>query len=177
MKIIFKLIFLISLIINALTTCAGKNEEACKADNTCQWDDEVIQTCSPITNVLTTECAAKKASEVQCQGIVKGNTQLCLFTQGASSAENTCVPIDTAISGLCGTDAAKASESACKGIKSGEIDLCSFTAGVEEGCNTLPETLTTTTIKVKSVKGKAVGITIEPVEAEKNQLLTGDTTI
>ena len=71
----------------------------------------------------------------------------------------------------------KASESACKGIKSEDIELCSFTAGVEEGCTTLPVTFTTTTIKLKSVKGKAVGITIGPVEAEKNQLLTGDTTI
>ena len=71
----------------------------------------------------------------------------------------------------------KASESACKGIKSEDIELCSFTAGVEEGCKTLPVTFTTTTIKLKSVKGKAVGITIAPVEAEKNQLLTGDTTI
>ena len=49
--------------------------------------------------------------------------------------------------------------------------------GVEEACKTLPVTFYTTTIKLKSVKGKVVGITIEPVEAEKNQLLTGDLTI
>ena len=48
-----------------------------------------------------------------------------IYTRGIFR-ENTCVPIDTAISGLCGTDAAKASEIVCKGIKSGEIELCSF---------------------------------------------------
>ena len=51
---IFKLIFFISLITNAFD---------CQKDNACQWDDEVIQKCSPITNVLTTECDANKATE------------------------------------------------------------------------------------------------------------------
>ena len=172
---IFKLIFFISLIINVLNACAGKNQGDCQKDNACQWDDEVIQKCSPITNVLTTECDANKATEDACKGIVSGDTKLCSFTKGEST--NTCEHNVSAISGLCGTDEAKASESACKGIKSEDIELCSFTAGVEEGCTTLPVTFTTTTIKLKSVKGKAVGITIGPVEAEKNQLLTGDTTI
>ena len=102
---IFKLIFFISLITNALNACAGKNQGDCQKDNACQWDDEVIQKCSPITNVLTTECDANKATEDACKGIVSGDTKLCSFTKGEST--NTCEHDVSAISGLCGTDEAK----------------------------------------------------------------------
>ena len=177
MKIFLQTILYFSLIINALNACAGKGSSECSSDNTCQWVEAVVAKCEAIANVLTTECENAKGTETSCKGIKNGETSLCAFTEGANADANTCVPVTATITGLCGADAAKASESACTGIKGGSTVLCAFTAGAEAQCKSVPVQFGATTIKLKSVKGKAVVITIEPVAADKEKKVTEDTTI
>ena len=179
MKIFLQTILYFSLIINALNACAGKSSSDCSSDSTCQWVNAVEAKCEAIENVLTTECENAKASDTACEGIKNGETSLCDFTEDSDgdATKNTCEPITATITGLCSTNAAKASESACTGIKGGNTVLCAFTAGAEAQCKSVPVQFGATTIKLKSVKGKAVVITIEPVAADKEKKVTEDTTI
>ena len=177
MKIFLQTILYFSLIINALNACAGKGSSECSSDTTCQWVEAVLAKCEAIANVLTTECENAKGSETSCKGIKNGETSLCAFTEGEDATKNKCEPITATITGLCGTNDAKASEAACTGIKGGSTVLCAFTAGAEAQCKSVPVQFGATTIKLKSVKGKAVVITIEPVAADKEKKVTEDTTI
>ena len=177
MKIFLQIIFYFSLIINALSACAGKSSSDCSSDSTCQWVNAVVAKCEAIDEVLTTECENAKASSTACEDIKNGATPLCSFTAGEDATKNKCEPITATITGLCGTDAAKASESACTGITGGSTVLCAFTAGADAQCKSVPVQFGATTIKLKSVKGKAVVITIEPVAADKEKKVTEDTTI
>ena len=169
MKNIFQLIFLFSLIINALSadSCSSITD-ASKCKDDCEWVAAVTKACEAIENVMTEDCGAAK-SDSDCPNVKSGETAVCEWST------TVCVAKTSAIEGLC-TNAA-ADESTCTKVKKGDTVLCEFTPASPAKCVTKPVEFGATTIKLKSVKGKAVGITIAPVEAEKNQLLTGDTTI
>ena len=168
MKNIFKLIFLFSLIINSLSTdsCSSITDQS-KCTGECQWVAEVTKACTAITDVMTEECG-KAGDGTACAAIQSGSDAVCEFS-------TKCVPATTAITGLCGD--AVADESACTAVKSGTTVLCEFTPASPAKCITKPVEFGATTIKLKSVKGKAVVITIEPVTADKDKKVTADTTI
>jgi hypothetical protein len=177
MKILFKVIFFISLIINALNACAGKDKTACDSDATCSWDAGEAATCTAKENIMADECNAANDTTEACGAVVTtNNTKLCTFKAGAESAPNTCTVNTEDIATFC--TAANADESTCKGVKSGSTELCTFTAAIPAQCITAPVTFAgDITIKLKSVKGKAVVITLEPAEADKDKTVTAETEI
>lgn len=168
MKNIFKLIFLFSLIINSLSTdsCSSITDQS-KCTGECQWVEAVTKACEAIDEVMTEECG-EETDQTKCPNIKSDNTGVCEWS-------TKCVPATTAITGLCG--AAVADESTCTAVKSGTTVLCEFTPASPAKCITKPVEFGATTIKLKSVKGKTVVITIEPVTADKDKKVTADTTI
>ena len=176
MKILFKIIFFISLIINALNACAGKDESACKSDATCSWDAGEEATCTAKANILADECSAAIASSAACAAIKDTKAaELCSFKEGEDEENpNTCTVKTDAIADLC--TAAVADQATCEGVKSDTTELCTFTDAIGD-CNDIPRASFTgdITIKLKSVKGKAVVITLEPAEADKT--VTAETEI
>ena len=175
MKTILNILFFISLIINSLNAdaCSGKAQANCSGD--CVWKAEVAATCTIIDGVLTTECNAAVAQKTDCEGVVSGTAKVCAWTDAAGSDPAKCEPDTTAITTLC--TAKTASESECTGVKSGNVVLCEYTAMVPGKCNAVPVTFSTSTIKLKSVKGKNVVITIEPASGDTSKKVTDDTTI
>ena len=175
MKTILNILFFISLIINSLNAdaCSGKAQGSCSGD--CVWKAEVAATCTIIDGVLTTECNAAVDQKTDCEGVVSGTAKVCAWTDAASPDPAKCEPDTTAITTLC--EAKTASESECTGVKSGNVVLCEYTAMVPGKCNAVPVTFSTSTIKLKSVKGKNVVITIEPASGDTSKKVTDDTTI
>ena len=173
MKNIFKLIFLFSLIINSLSadSCSSiTSSGSCTGE--CQWVAAVTKACTAITNVMTDECGAVTSGDTDCTNVKSGQTAVCAWTV---ANEVKCGPATSAISGLCAP--ADADASACTAVKSGTTVLCEFTPASPDKCITKPVQFGATTIKLKSVKGKAVVITIEPAAADKDKKVTADTTI
>ena len=176
MKILLKIFFFLSLIINALNACAGKDNSACTSDATCSWDAGEAATCTAKENIMANECSTANADEATCKAVVAGEDELCAFDEGDTPAENTCTVKTDDIADLC-TDADD-DEDTCKGVKSGSTELCTFTPEIPGQCITKPVEFTgAITIKLKSVKGKAVVITLEPAEADKDKTVTAETEI
>ncbi len=173
MKNIFKLIFLFSLIINALSadSCSSITDESkCKDD--CEWVPKVEKECTAIEEVMTNECGAETDSS-KCPQIVSDSTPVCKWT-----ADNKvkCGPLADDISDLC--TAAADTKALCEAVKSGDTVLCEFSPEVAAHCVLKPVTFTgAITIKLKSVKGKAVVITLEPAAADKDLKVTAETAI
>ena len=177
MKILFKIIFFTSLIINVLNQCSGKGKTACNSDEDCTWSETAAAKCVAKQDIMDSDCTGANTNEGTCTGIVAGEVELCTFQAGATSGDpNTCTVKTETIAGLC--TAAVADENTCKGVKSGSTELCTFTDAAGT-CNDIPrETFSgDITIKLKSVKGKAVVITIVPAEADKNKEVTAETEI
>ena len=172
MKNIFKLIFLFSLIINSLSadSCSSITDQS-KCSGDCTWVAAVTKACEAIDEVMTDDCGDEE-EENDCKGVQIGDAVLCAWDANKTPK---CGPATSAISGLCG--AAVADESTCTGVKSGTTVLCEFTPASPAKCITAPVEFGATTIKLKSVKGKTVVITIEPVTADKDKKVTADTTI
>ena len=177
MKILFKIIFFISLIINVLNQCSGKGKTACNSDNDCTWSETAAAKCVAKQDIMDSDCTGANTNEGTCTGIVAGEVELCTFQAGATSGDpNTCTVKTETIAGLC--TAAVADENTCKGVKSGETELCTFTAAIPGQCITKPVSFTgAITITLKSVKGKAVVITIAPAAADKDKTVTAETAI
>lgn len=173
MKNIFKLIFLFSLIINSLSadSCSSiTSEGSCTGE--CQWVAAVTKACEAIENVMTDECAAVTV-EGNCPNVKSGTTAVCVW---AAAKTPNCGPVTADIATLCGN--ADTDASTCTAVKSGTTVLCEFTPEVAAHCALNPVTFTgAITIKLKSVKGKAVVITLEPAEADKDKKVTAETTI
>ena len=173
MKNIFKLIFLFSLIINSLSadSCSSiTSEGSCTGE--CQWVAAVTKACEAIENVMTDECAAVTV-EGNCPNVKSGTTAVCVW---AAAKTPNCGPVTADIATLCGN--ADTDASTCTAVKSGDTVLCEFTPASPAKCITKPVTFTgAITIKLKSVKGKAVVITLEPAEADKDKKVTAETTI
>jgi hypothetical protein len=173
MKNIFKLIFLFSLIINSLSadSCSSITDQTQCKDG-CEWVSKVEKACEAIDKVMTDECAAKTLAD-DCPKIKIEETSLCVWTE---SAEVKCGPVAKNIADLC--TAAVDTKTKCEAVKSGDTVLCEFSPEVAAHCALKPVTFTgAITIKLKSVKGKAVVITLEPVEADKDKEVTAETTI
>lgn len=176
MKILFKIIFFVSLIINVLNQCSGKAKTACNSDEDCTWSETTAATCTAIANIMSTNCSAAITDEGTCKAVVAGTVELCTFQAGVSPDPNTCTVKTETIAQLC--TAAVADQATCEGVKSDTTKLCQFTDAIGD-CNDIPRASFTgdITIKLKSVKGKAVVITLEPAEADKNKEVTAETEI
>ena len=174
MKILFKIIFFISLIINALNACAGKDKTACDNDATCSWDAGEAAECTAKEGIMASECSAANENTGTCSAVVTtDNTPLCEFQAGDP---NTCTVLTDDIEDLC-TNAAT-NKGTCEGVLSGETVLCEFTPEIPGQCITAPVTFSgAITIKLKSVKGKAVVITLEPAAADQDKTVTAETEI
>ena len=170
MKNIFKLIFLFSLIINSLSadSCSSITDAGqCTGD--CEWVPKVEKACEAIDDVMTEECEDEE-TENDCKGVKIGDAVLCQWST------TVCGPKTSAISDLC--TAAVDTKAKCEAVKSGDTVLCEFTPEVAAHCALKPVTFSgAITIKLKSVKGKAVVITLEPAEADKDKKVTAETTI
>ena len=183
MKILFKIIFFISLIINVLNACSGKSNSECNSDDDCTWSETTAATCTAIANIMASNCIGANTNEGTCTGIVAGTVELCTFQAGATSGDpNTCTVKTETIAGLC--TVAVADQATCEGVKSDATALCEFTAATgtcnDIGLETDNDPVTFTgdiTITLKSVKGKAVVITITPATAEKDKEVTAVTEI
>ena len=172
MKILFKIIFFISLIINVLNACSGKSNSECNSDDDCTWEAGDPATCVAITDIMSTECTAANTNAETCAAVkTTGNVVLCAFS------DSTCSVQKTVIEGLC--TAAVADKDTCEGVLKESTKLCTFTAAVDGSCKDIARASFTgaITIKLKSVKGKTVVITLEPAEADKNLKVTAETTI
>ncbi len=174
MKILLKIIFFISLIINVLNTCSGKSNSECNSDDDCTWDEGAAATCTAKDGIMDETCDEAKTGSTACEAVVSGSVQLCTFND---NPQNTCTVKTSVIEGLC-TNAAT-NQGTCEGVVSGEIVLCEFTDAVPGSCGDIPRASFTgaITIKLKSVKGKAVVITLEPADADKNLKVTAETAI
>ena len=172
MKILFKIIFFVSLIINVLNQCSGKDKTACNSDEDCTWSETAPETCTAIDNVMDSDCGDANADADTCAAVkTTANVVLCAFTSPSTCAAQTSV-----IAGLC--TAAVADKATCEGVLKGTTKLCKFTDATGT-CSDIPrETFSgDITIKLKSVKGKAVVITLVPAEADKNKEVTAETEI
>ena len=176
MKILFKIIFFITLIINVLNACTGKGKTACNSDEDCTWVESTPAKCTATADIMKEACSNAKTSSDTCKAVVAGTVELCAFEAGESPDPNKCTDKTETIAQLC--TAAVADEDTCKGVKREDTALCTFTAATGD-CNDIPRASFTgaITIKLKSVKGKAVVITLEPVEADKDKKVTAETAI
>ena len=168
MKNIFKLIFLFSLIINSLSadSCSSITDQS-KCSGDCTWVPKVNSACTAIEDVMTEEC--EETEQSNCANVKSDSTPVCEWST------TVCVPKTSDIDTLCGAGDTKTK---CEAVKSGDIVLCEFTPEVAAHCALNPVTFTgAITIKLKSVKGKAVVITLEPAEADQDKKVTAETTI
>ena len=174
MKILLKIIFFISLIINVLNACSGKSNSECISDDDCTWDEGSAATCTAKENIMSTDCTSANTNEGTCKAVVAGEVELCTFQSGET---NSCTVKTSVIEGLC--TAAAANQGTCEGVLKESTKLCEFTDAVPGSCGDIPRASFTgaITIKLKSVKGKAVVITLEPADADKNLKVTAETTI
>ena len=179
MKILFKIIFFISLIINVLNACSGKAKTACNSDEDCTWSETTAAKCVAKTDIMASNCTGAIADEGTCKAIVAGTVELCTFQAGTP---NTCTVKTSVIEGLC--TAAVADQTTCEGVVSGSTALCTFTDATgtcnDKELETDNDPVTFTgdiTITLKSVKGKAVVITIAPAAADENKEVTAVTEI
>ena len=179
MKILFKIIFFISLIINVLNECSGKGKTECNSDNDCTWDESAPATCTAIANIMSTECSTANADAGTCAAVkTTANVALCSF----DDSDNSCAAQTSVIAGLC-TNAAT-NKDTCEGVLKDTTKLCTFTdatgtcSDIELETDNDPVTFTgDITITLKSVKGKAVVITITPATSEKDKEVTAVTEI
>jgi len=177
MKILFKIIFFVSLIINVLNQCSGKGKTACNSDSTCTWRETAAATCTAIDNIMADVCSAANTNADTCAAVkTTANVVLCSFDVSTCSVQT------SVIQDLC-TNAAT-NQGTCEGVLKEETKLCTFTDATGT-CNDIeletdndPVTFTgDITITLKSVKGKAVVITIAPADADKNKQVTAETEI
>ena len=173
MKILFQIIFFVSLIINVLNQCSGKGKTACNSDEDCTWSETAAATCTAIDNVMDSDCAGADDDADTCAAVkTTGNVVLCSF----DDSDESCAAQTSVIAGLC--TAAVADKATCEGVLKETTKLCQFTDATGT-CSDIPRASFSgdITIKLKSVKGKAVVITIAPADADKNKQVTAETEI
>ena len=91
MKILFKIIFFVSLIINVLNQCSGKDKTACNSDEDCTWSETAAAKCVAKQDIMASNCNDAIADAGTCKAIVAGEVELCTFQAGATSGDpNTC---------------------------------------------------------------------------------------
>ena len=122
---------------------------------------------------MNVKCSENKATQSAYKGVNNGGeTELCTFTAGENAEANTCLTNEVSISGLCNTNTNKESEENCKPVKYDvSLVLCAYTSSVKASCkHILRITFSgTSTIKLKSVKGKNVVIPIEAADEDNNK--------
>ena len=189
MSNILKLIYLVSLILYSLCTdCSGLNQAQCEAASSeCTFTQTAAATCEG------TGCTLKTGTTT-CQ-----TSQGCTYTPAVdasctgegcavNSDGNGCSPVE-------GCSFTAASDASCTGTGCGITDgncvtsngctykeasgTCSAKGGQGNEGNeeTSPTTFTTTSIKLTSVSGKNVVLSITPVEAEKDYKTTSKASI
>ena len=161
MSNILKSIYLVSLILYSLCTdCSSLNQAQCEA--------------------ASTECTFTQTAAATCQGtgcsLVTGTTD-CKTSEGCTFPDPTdstsCTGTGCAVSGT-----ACVTSNGCTYVAA--VGTCSAKAvdqDPNEGDAVNPTTFTTTTIKLTSVSGKNVVLSITPVEAEKDYKTTSKASI
>ena len=159
MSNILKLIYLVSLILYSLCTdCSTLQKAACQAASTeCTYSESAAETCEGTGCSLVT-------GTTNCQ-----TSNGCTFSDPTDSS--TCTGTGCTVSGeTCVTSNGCTYKAA--------VGTCSAKAVTpNEGDEVNPTTFTTTTIKLTSVSGKNVVLSITPVEAEKDYKTTSKASI
>ena len=187
MSNILKLIYLVSLILYSLCTdCSGLNQAQCEAASSECTYSETAATCQgtgcslvPDTTTCQTSqgCTYVDPVAPSCDGSgcsvnSDGNGCVgseCTFDDGSArcTGDNNCVVSgDTCVTTTGCTYKAAVGTCSAKAVDPNEGDEV-----------TSPTTFTTTTIKLTSVSGKNVVLSITPVEAEKNYKTTSKASI
>ena len=120
---IFKIIILISLIINSLTadSCSSiKSPGECTGS--CEWKAATQNTCTGKETANDVTCSGGNADSTSCFNIKSSVEELCTFTPGT----NTCTAIDPANNAQC--TPANTDEESCNAVKSTPESLCTYTA-------------------------------------------------
>jgi hypothetical protein len=161
MSNILKSIYLVSLILYSLCTdCSTLQKADCQAASTECTYSETAATCQGTGCTVVTGTTTCQTSDG------------CSFTDPADTS--TCTGTDCSLSGTACVKTA-----GCTYVA--PVGTCSAKA-VDQDPNegdevTSPTTFTTTTIKLTSVSGKNVVLSITPVEAEKNYKTTSKASI
>ena len=124
MNAVFKIIILISLIINSLTDSCSSIKLSKDCTGTCEWKEGTENTCAGINSANDDKCASANEDSATCLKVKSDAEELCTFTPGT----NVCAAKDPANDDTCG--AANKDSETCLAVKDGEnVELCTFTEG------------------------------------------------
>lgn len=188
MSNILKLIYLVSLILYSLCTdCSTLQKDACQAASTeCTYSESAAETCegsgcTVVTGTTTCKtsqgCTYVAAVQASCAGsgcTLNANEDDCegsdcTFDDGSArcTGDSNCVVSgETCVTTTGCTYKAAVGTCSAKAVDPNEGDEVAS-----------PTTFTTTTIKLTSVSGKNVVLSITPVEAEKDYKTTSKASI
>ncbi len=165
MSNILKLIYLISLILYSLCTeCSGLSKSQCQeASSDCTYSESAAETCEGTGCSLVTGTTTCKTS------------QGCTYNEGDPT--NSVAPSCTGDPNCVVSGDTCVTTNGCTYVPA--VGTCSAKTvnpndNIEE---TSPTTFTTTSIKLTSVSGKNVVLSITPVEAEKDYKTTAKASI
>ena len=122
MNAIFKIIILISLIINSLTDSCSSIKSPGECTGSCEWKAATQNTCTGKETANDVTCSGGNADSTSCLNIKSSVEELCTFTPGT----NTCTAIDPANNAQC--TPANTDEDSCNGVKSTPESLCTYTS-------------------------------------------------
>ena len=124
MNAVFKIIILISLIINSLTDSCSSIKLSKDCTGTCEWKEGTENTCAGILSANDGKCASANADSETCLKVKSEAEALCTFTEGT----NECAAKDPTNADACSE--ANADSDTCLAVKDGEnAELCTFTEG------------------------------------------------
>lgn len=127
MNAVFKIIILISLIINSLTDSCSSIKLSKDCTGTCEWKEGTENTCAGINSANDDKCASANEDSATCLKVKSDAEELCTFTPGT----NVCAAKNSANDAACA--AANADSETCSAVKDGEnVELCTFTQGTNE---------------------------------------------
>ena len=181
MSNILKLIYLVSLILYSLCTdCSTLQKADCQAASTECTYSETAATCQgtgcslvPDTTTCQTSqgCTYVAAIQASCSAG-------CTLNAGGNGCEGTDCTFDDGSARCTGDNNCVVSGDTCVTTTGctykAAVGTCS---AIEDNEVTSPTTFTTTTIKLTSVSGKNVVLSITPVEAEKDYKTTSKASI
>ena len=171
MNAVFKIIILISLIINSLTDSCSSIKSSKDCTGTCEWKEGTENTCAGINSANDDKCASANEDSATCLKVKSDAEELCTFTPGT----NVCAAKNSANDAACA--AANADSATCLAVKSTPESLCTFTEGTEGHCKEPSVTFKELTIQLTSVKAKNVEVTIIPNDEDIDKKVTSDTII
>lgn len=124
MNAVFKIIILISLIINSLTDSCSSIKSSKDCTGTCEWKEGTENTCAGINSANDGKCSTANKDSETCLNVKSDAEALCSFTPGT----NICAAKDPDNTDACTSE--NADSETCLAVKDiSEAELCTFTEG------------------------------------------------